>query len=585
MGKVSFDYYAVKQRILDNLASMSEWASFLDYGSIDNVIGSLANEMAYEIQYGEYNTMENFWGMARNRSSLLQMSPMHGFIVPRKQASSGVVRVSTSSSFDESHDKNITIPTFFQFSGNNIYVCADDNYTLNANENYADIICMQGEVKDVTFLAEGIQYEEKTIYDDSVDNSFYKLTVNGDEWKSVDSLFLYSPTDKVYQIRTLPDLSGITIRFGNDIFGKKLMKNDLVEFKYIATEGADGNIYASDIINTVESQAFDSNGKAVKLYCTNISKFVGGVDYLTLEQIREISPKVYQTGGRASSRDDYYTVLRQINFLSKVAVWGAYETLIDRDEDPWVYTGSDGTVIGYISSDENVVHLALLDSAYEPLSNAQKTQIVDKLYVISDPTDLIRFEDIGKIPMIFHVNGKISNSSYTTAEVESSIKTALSERYGIETMNFGESVYNSDYVRLIDEVSGIDNHISYIELVYEGFLFTSAYMCNFNLPIFPIDPLSVEIYIKNITDPNAKYEKMATCDSNGNIVGEGVYVTTNSSISINDGVGILNVSNGLTDTYSNYYIKISYRYIEDNLKNNSRSNLLYYQDAVVELNY
>ena len=115
MAKIQFDYDSIKNRIITNLASTSSWASFLDYGAIDNVISSLANEMTYEIQYSEYNCFENYWNLARNRSSLLQMSPMHGFIVPRKQASSGTLRVSTSQTFDSSHDKNISIPKFFQF--------------------------------------------------------------------------------------------------------------------------------------------------------------------------------------------------------------------------------------------------------------------------------------------------------------------------------------------------------------------------------------------------------------------------------------------------------------------------------------
>ena len=171
--KIAFDYESIKNRVLQNLSAQSEWASFLDYGVIDNIISSIVNEMSYQIQYAEYNTTENFWNMARNRSSLLQMSPMHGYIVPRKQASNGIVRISTSENFDSSYPKNIEIPKFFQFSGDDIYVCSNGNYTLNANENYIDINCSQGEVKEVSFLAEGLQYEEKVILDDSIDNSFF----------------------------------------------------------------------------------------------------------------------------------------------------------------------------------------------------------------------------------------------------------------------------------------------------------------------------------------------------------------------------------------------------------------------------
>lgn len=573
--KIAFDYDSIKNRVIQDLSSKSEWASFLNYGVIDNIISSIVNELSYEIQYAEYNTVENFWNMARNRSSLLQMSPMHGYIVPRKQASSGTLRVSTSSSFDESYSKNISIPKFFQFSGNNLYVCSSNDYILNANEPYVDINCLQGEVKEVSFLAEGIQYEEKTIFDDSIDNSFFILTVNEVEWKNVNSLFLCSPNDQVYQIRTLPNLNGITIKFGNDVFGKKLTKNDKVSFKYISTKGSKGNIFTSNVIDTVESQAFDSSGRSVKLYCTNTSSFVGGVDYPSLEQIREISPNVFQTGDRASSRTDYTTILKRINYLSKVSVWGAYETLKDRNEDPW----------GFIPTEENVIHLALLDSAYNNITTEQKTAIIETLHNLCDPTDLISFEETNKIPMIFHIDGTISSSAYTTAEVESYLKANLSNAYGIEKMNFGENVYDSDYVRLIDETKGIENHISYVELYKEDRILSSAYQGNFTLPIYPIDYTSVVIYVKDTSNPNSEYEELATCDSNGNIVGSGIYITTNSTLDLNSGRGILKISNGLTSDYTNYLFKINYQYIEKNIKNSSRSNILYYDNAVVNLNY
>ena len=574
MAKIQFDFNSIKNRIITSLSSMSEWASFLDYGSIDNVISSIANEMAYEIQYGEYNTIENFWNMARNRSSLLQMSPMHGFIIPRKQASSGTVRISTSPNFDSSYNKNIPIPKFFQFSGNDIYVCADGDYTLNADENYIDVVCKQGKVKTVSFLAEGLQYEEKNIYDDSIDNSFFVLTVNNESWVYVDSLFSCNSTEKVFQIRTFSDLSGITIRFGNDFFGKKLTKNDEIKFTYISTLGSEGNIFSSDVINSVESQAFDTSNNPIKLYCKNISKFVGGVDYPSIEYIRDISPKVYQTGTRASSREDYYTILKQINYISKVSVWGAYEVLKDQNKDPWDYE----------SLQENVIHLAVLDSAYDIIDDNQKNSIINTIHDLCDPTDLISFEPVAKIPMIFHIDGNIVNTSYTINEVESSIKIALSNKYGIENMNFGESVYDSDYVRLIDEVSGMDNHLSYIEL-YDNIKFSSAYFGDINLPIYPIDLSSVIIYIKDESIENSKYEELATCDSNGNIIGSGIYITTDSILDKNNGKGKLYVKNGLNGDYHNYLIKISYRYFEENLKNSSRSNILYYDNAIINLNY
>ena len=575
MSKIQFDFESIKNRVLNKLSSMSEWASFLNYGTVDNIVSSIVNELAYEIQYSEYNSMENYWNLARNKSSLLQMSPMHGYIVPRKQASSGTVRISTSDTFDSSHSVDIQIPKFFQFSGNNIYVCSDSDNTLNANENYIDINCVQGEVKNLRFVAEGNIYEEKTIFDDSIDNSFFILTVNGNEWKCVDSLFLCDSTEQSYQIRTLPNFKGITIRFGNNVFGKKLNKDDIVEFKYITTLGSKGNIFSSDIINIVESQAFDANADSVKLYCKNTTMFVGGKDEPSIEEIRELSPKVYQTGDRASSREDYYTILKNINYLSKVSVWGAYETLKDKGKDPW----------GFIPTEENVIHLALLDSAYEEINDVQKNNIIEQLHSKCDPTDLISFEKTSKIPMIFDITATLLNSSYTTAEVESYIKSNLSSTYGIDVMNFGESIYNSDYIRLIDETKGIDNHHTEIYLYLKDKILTSAYYGSFNLPIFPIKYSSVRIEAKDTSQEDSDYELIATCDVNGNLVGEGIYVTTGSTLDLNSGAGAIYIDSGFTSPFESYEFKITYQYTKSDLINTSRSNILYYDDAKVTLNY
>ena len=294
-----------------------------------------------------------------------------------------------------------------------------------------------------------------------------------------------------------------------------------------------------------------------------------------MEEIRELSPKVYQTGNRASSKQDYISILKQNNRLSKVSVWGAYETLKDRGEDPW----------GFIETEENVVHLALLigseyksfDDLPEEQAYILKNEIVTKLYKLCDPTDLINFESTFKIPMIFHVKGTMTSSAYTTAEVENNIKSNLSSEYGIKNMDFGESVYESDYVRLIDETDGIKNHISHVELYKDNITFSSAgYYCDFELPIFPINYEEVFVYIKDKTIENSDYTLMATCDANGNLIGadETSYIMTNSTLDLNNGKGKISVTNGLDAPYNNYLIKVSYQYDGQNIYNNSRKNIL-----------
>ena len=222
---------------------------------------------------------------------------------------------------------------------------------------------------------------------------------------------------------------------------------------------------------------------------------------------------------------------------------------------------------------------------YNALNNNQKTEVAEKLYSMCDPTDLIKFENVEKIPMTFYVNATLLNPSYTTAEVESYIKTVLENTYGIQNMDFGVSVYNSDYVRLIDEVKGIDNHISEIKLHKDGITLQGEYYGNFSLPIYPVDYSTLLIYVKDTTVENPQFELFATCDENGNFIGVDSYITNDASIDLTSGVGTIRCTGGLTGNYKDYEFRIVYQYIEQDLKNPKRNNLLYYEDAVIVLNY
>lgn len=577
MSQIAFDFDSILGRMKQNLSKKSLWADFLSFGVAENILAPIAQELAYSMGYDEYLTVENMWAKARNKSSLLVQSPVHGYRVPRKISARGTLRVSTSKDFDAPYagGMNVPIPKFFEFSGNGIYVVSDLNYTLLATSPYIDIECRQGEYKSVVFLALGELWETKEISDDSVDNDFFELYVNGIKWECVDTLFEYNAEDLVYEVYTKNDLSGVILKFGNGVFGRKLEVNDRVEFRYISTKGEQGIIYAPSIIDTVESQAFDVNGKPVKLFVTNISAIIGGKDYPSLDNIRTLSPRVYQTGDRASSSADYQTKLEQFSYISKVNVWGAFETLKDENRDLW----------DFIPSDENVVHLALLDTLYQNLSDEEKTQVITDLHAKCDPTDLIHFEDVEKIPLIFNVNAVVKNSSYSLVQVKSNIETALVDNYSIEHMDFNENIYNSDFVAMLDAVDGVRNHISTILCKKEGNLFIQTYLAKLELPVYPLDYTKFAIYIMDTTEEEPVYELLALCDANGSIIGQNGYNTSNSVINLNTGLGVLIVNNKLTKNYTRYKLKVIYGSLSPDMILKNRADIFTYDSANITVNY
>ncbi|MGD9678183.1 MAG: hypothetical protein AB7V16_07440 [Vulcanibacillus sp.] len=578
---IQFDFESIKQRVINNLSSKSEWAEFLAYGTNSLLIDAIAQEMAYQVQYKEYLTFENWWSLARNKSSLLVTAPIHGYKVPRKIGANGFVTISVGENFDVAHPRDIYIPKFFQFSNGETTVCSSSLVRFPAGDLSIDIPVKQGEYKELTFIAVGDTFETYDVVDDSVENSMYELYVNNILWNPVVNLFEHTGSEIVYELNTSPDFRKVTLRFGNNVFGKKLNTNDTVLFRYISTLGANGNISSINIIDTVESQAYDDLQNSVDLFVTNNEPILGGFDYPNIEQIRSISPKVFQSGDRASTRDDYQVSLEQLDFISKATVWGVYEYNIDRGESPWTF----------VPSEENVVHLAVLNSAYQNLNTIEQNETINLLYPKASPTDVIVFETVDVIDLVFKVNAVVLNSSFSLLAVKAGIDLALSEEFSIEKMQFNQNIHGSDLARFVDEVEGVRNHTTTV-FIEKEFEFTSAYVSTIQVPLYPMNPTDAYIYIKKKTEAESEYTQLGYIDGNGDIRSvqdpltlTDIYNLSGSNISLGTGSGLLVVQFGLFDDYDLYDLKIKYSLSVPDIELRSRAQILRYKSSDITISY
>jgi len=572
MSTVKFDADSINARILNNLQTKSEWADFLGYSNDLLLNSAVSSELAYKAQYHEYLTIENFWSKARNKSSLLVESSAQGYIVPRKIGATGTLMVSTSSGFNTSYAYNIPITKYFEFSNGNLNICATKTTTLLSTSGNITFFGVQGDAKSVIFTANGNQWENYTINDDSVENNYFDLYVNDVLWTNVDTLFDYDGTSIVYELNTAPSLDSVIIKFGNGSFGKKLNQGDIIKFYYISTLGSKGNISGTNNVTTVESQAYDEQGDPITIYVTNTTAFLSGKDYPTLEEIRSLAPRVYQTGDRGTSRDDDKTIIQQLSYVTKVNVWGVYEYNKDNSLDPWTF----------LSTEENVVHLAVLNASYDNLTSTEKTELINDIYENCDPTDIFSFSTVTKIYLIFTVVATVKNTTYVLADVKANIQQTLEDNYDIENIDFNTNIYYSDFVSLIDDTTGVLYHTSSISSRFNT-TFTSAYVSSATLPLYPIDGSSIEVYISD--DSETTWKLIATGNNNGVITGETGYDTTGSTCTLSTGAIVLVVNSGLTDSYTNYSIKYVYDCSNTDLVLNQRYYIFAYDDATITVKY
>jgi hypothetical protein len=610
-----FDVGSITSRTNTRLSSKIAWNQLLLDAVAFRLNDSYSEELAYLANYFAYLVRENKWGLARNISSLLAYQDIHRYQAHRKISATGILRISLDESLvtvedwdslvtytvgqqvayknkywqalttttpglepditpaewvrvDVSHINNIVIPKYAIFS-NNVAVSYLNiaNEQLLAGDDYVDINILQGDLVTFNTVATGITNEEFQISNDSIENSFFEVTVNSVVWENVNSLLLEASDSESYELENFLDFSGVFLKFGNDNFGKKLVASDVVEFNYIQSLGYLGNTFSKNLVTTVDSPIVDILNNPVTVFCSNLSAVFGGQNEESLEEIRNNAPFTFQTGDRATSANDYkIIIIDNFTYVLKITVWGSYEINIDAGGDPW----------DFLPLEENRVYISIVTQSLQPLTTPQKLAISEQLNQYKAPTDIVTYEDAKIIRLVFNTSAFIQDKSYTLNEVRTNIDNDLDLEYSIENREFFESVRFSDYQALIDNVEGVDYHNTTVR-VWEEYYFDVNYDFSVAALLFPITPSSIKVYVQDIITPNDEF-LIGTDDGIGNIVAEPGYDLTGSGINYTTGIGSI-LSTPLSEPYTNYRIRLEYTIDDQNITLKERYHIVDYDQT------
>jgi hypothetical protein len=604
MPMLRYDYDSVLARLKERTLQKLDGQNILLFSTNAAWLEAVAEEFDDLSLYDEFLTRENIWDTAKGTSSIMKQVGFFNYKPHRKVGSTGVVRISTSKTFDGNWPYNISLSRFTQFSGSGVTFLAKNQSLLPLSLPYIDIDVIQGEeaVKTVDITQsrfpapKGANCARIIIEEPDIENSLYEVKVNGQLWSEIDNIRLAvqmsDPANaKIYCIGTLPDYNGVILSFGNDMFGKSLAWGDSVEFKYLKTKGKDGNILSAGIITTVDTPVFDEMGSKVELFCTNPFALTGGQDYETLMDIKANAPRSFQTGNRAISSYDYQILINKTGTVDKVMVWGEKEINEDNGDPP-------GT---FISAAENIIYITgfTIDQATLsgiPITEANKSIIRGFLNDKKGTTDILQFIDTQFIYVDFYPIVWISDMTYTPEQVRESVHKALVVAYSVNVGVYKKSLYLSDYIGELAQVEGADHALCEIKF-HETLVFASAYEFTTNIGLVNIKPNSVFINIKN-DSAGMVWSELAHDDGNGNIIGSPIdpsnpdsdhYVLPGAKISyINGEIGDIIVTFGLDKPYSNYQIKIDFELDEStsgNLILTSRNQMVVYGSDTVNILY
>lgn len=627
---MKFDFDSIKTRLIDSLRAKTSWSEILQDSTSHRILDVVSDGIAELARYDEYLLRESKWNLAQNRSSLVSQASVLGYQPHRKVGAVGNIAVASSEeTFSESWrswktyntddivsyndrlyistiDSNfnmepgvsgnwtlitriypyrVGIPVYTQFSSNSLPYTSVQQATLTPDKNYVNVKVVQGEYRSVTVVAEGRNFEEIEIDDDSVDENYYEVFVNGTKWTEVSDIRKAETSAFRFQLMNQLDFSGVILRFGDDITGKKLESGDVVEFRYIQTSGAAGNVTATGAITNIDDSLVDINGNSANLYCYNFNAVAGGKDYEEIESIRTNGRDTFLSGSQLISARDYEAFFRTFDYIGNVIVWGAFEQNIDEGNDLWTY----------VAAQENLVYVSAYTPGSDPLdvtlntdgtpNPAYKIDMLERITEKKPVTDIIQLMPVDFVYMAFHSALKVSDRNYLLPEVVQSVEDAIWAAYNIEKLDFKQNIYETNYKRLIDEVPGVDYHNSYIELYWEGNFLAgddgsgTAYSTSGNLQIFDIEPGTLEVWVYR-DDESSPLTIKAAVDNEAGVIVDANLSVQSGSVNYSTGAFSIAIDDvSITGAYQDYYVRVYYRPVDLDIKPKKRNQVLFLKDV------
>ena len=401
----------------------------------------------------------------QNIETIYGLAQMTGHNAYRGGSSYGMIALKLNTSSDLIEGNYITINNFTKFTiaetGCTYFVNLPSDYIkldVGAND-FVNVNFIQGIPESQTFTSDGTPLQSfNPIIKSMTDNDNVAVTVNGKEWKRVESLY-DMPADDGYEssecfiVKSSVNV-GLSVFFGNGDFGKIPPAGSAIEITYIKTDGAAGNTTSANLNYMFSDTGIDEYGNEVNLNdVLNIETIVPptlGSNFEDPEFTKMIAPKASKSFVLATP-ENYVSYLSKYNQYSFIY---AYNT---KDDDN-VY-------------DDNVVYLKIIPNIKKKLSNSQDFfELPTKEFLLSDyekQSIINALDNSGK--MLVNAEVEIIDPTIKRyiiniivryfedidkTQIRASIRSLL-DKYFLN-INRNDIVPLSDIISLVESVDGVD---------------------------------------------------------------------------------------------------------------------------------
>lgn len=300
---------------------------------------------------------------ASREQSIKGLATLTGHNPSRGMAARGSVKFTYNNS-GEYANQMITIPNYTKLINNNnglkylIVLPADNMKMMLSNSNsYNNISIIQGDLKyqQATGNGEALQsfnFATNINPQGFIDNFFVNVYVNGEKWRTVESILDMTLNEKACIIKT-SQTSGVDVFFGNGLNGRAPENGAIILFEYLLTSGNEGNInmlYQNNNNWKFEGVGYLDNGAEIDLnevlsISTENSILFGthGESVLMTKLLAPHTSRSYVLANKIN----YEYFLRKLNIFSIIDVIHGFETFDDNTAKIKYETANNNYKIAY----------------------------------------------------------------------------------------------------------------------------------------------------------------------------------------------------------------------------------------------
>lgn len=334
LNVTELDFDQIKNNLITYF-KQHESGAYKDWDFEGSGLNQMLDVLAYNTHYNAilaHNSLnESFIDSAQIRSNVVSRAKLLGYTPRSRTASRATLTLSFPSSINEGRE-SYTLISGAKFTT----VLNDITYTFITVEDYTaqlDIVndvysfpnveIYQGRIKHNKYVVDDINLSQKfEIDDDTIDIS--NLDVNVYENARSNSFQAYTPFNEIGGVTGDSNIYFITenysgnyeVSFGDNVFGKKPDRLNIIDFKYISTLGSEAN----------GATIFDWVGSGISPNITLVSKSSEGAEKEGVESIRFNAPLSFVAQNRTVTIDDYKSIISQnITGIQTLSIWGGQD--------------------------------------------------------------------------------------------------------------------------------------------------------------------------------------------------------------------------------------------------------------------